>query len=81
MSTKFHQVTITGLVMSHPESLPPDQWPLETLIEDLLEFEQSINVSSMELQPKPEKRVYTCSICGGRHSSRFCPHKNKGGEE
>tara|TARA_R100001086_G_scaffold108407_1_gene54738 strand:- start:202 stop:444 length:243 start_codon:yes stop_codon:yes gene_type:complete len=80
MADVYHQVTITGLVIQQEGEIEPECWPIKTLQQEMIE--ETINVSSMQLKAAfTQKRAYTCSICGGRHSARFCPNKNKGGEE
>ena len=80
MAEVYHQVTITGLVIQAEGESDPGAWAIEALQAELIE--ETINVSTMQLKPVyAQKRAYTCSICGGRHSARFCPHKDEGGEE
>lgn len=72
MADKYHQVKITGLVVQREGEMPPDLWPQKELLEQIIQ--QTVEVSCLPLKAI-KKRAYSCSICGGRHSSRFCPHK------
>ncbi len=80
-----HRVFITAIVIKYPDEQPPSHWALEGLLEG-----GRMNDVEVECRPlkddrtwpsfgKPkQKRAYTCSICGGRHSARWCPERLPG---
>ena len=68
-----HQVTIVGVVFQHEGQQEPDTWPIATILKDMVA--ESVSITSAPMTPQRKtKRAYTCSICGGRHSSTHCPH-------
>lgn len=70
------RVFITGIVVKRPHEQDPAEWSLETIAKRVIN--PDIAARSVDDHAWPEmprkKRVYTCSICGGRHSKRHCPH-------
>ncbi len=72
----IYRLFITGVVVTDDQD--PAHWEMETLVREM----HGISVESKPLEEKVEwpqkprkKRSYTCSICGGRHSARFCPQR------
>tara|TARA_Y100000004_G_scaffold9576_2_gene10433 strand:+ start:7455 stop:7766 length:312 start_codon:yes stop_codon:yes gene_type:complete len=76
MADKYHHITITGLVVQEDGDSHPDSWSIGGVCNSLIQETVEVTSSPLKVQ---KKRAYTCSICGGRHSSRFCPHKDEGG--
>ena len=71
------RVYITGIVVS--EHGDPTNWSWEALCEELgngggPDCQARLLGSAGEGWPAEQrpKRVYTCSLCGGRHSARWC---------
>ena len=76
--SKVYRVFITGIAIREDGEQPPDHWPVDTLVHDMhsIECEARLLEDDREWPSKEKpKRAYTCSICGGRHSARFCPHR------
>ena len=73
MTTTAYRVYITGIVLS--DEGDPKNWSPEDVVFQAKGIEvKSSTLDDTIVWPVSEapKRSYTCSICGGRHSARWC---------
>lgn len=74
---EIYRVFITGIICMDSD---PANGETSAILENMHAVEvQSRLIDDDKSWPMPErkKRQYTCSICGGRHSARWCTKRHK----
>lgn len=80
MSVKIYRVFVTGLVIQDEDHDGIEHWHQEAILDSLINTDlqfRELKDDQAWPEPKKKKRRYTCSICGGRHSARYCPKRHK----